>query len=191
MAPATALQPAKAAAALEAGKGAAGKEVAVRDTAVRAEKAIFAAGCFWGVEAQFRALDGVVATQAGYTGGKTASPTYRTVCSGGTGHAEAVEVEFDPAKVSYEKLLEVFWNGHDPTQVNRQGPDVGSQYRSAIFFTTPEQERMAKASKERLRASGKFRRPIATEIASAPVFNRAEEYHQHYYEKNGILACPK
>ncbi len=149
------------------------------------EKATFAAGCFWGVEAEFRAVPGVVATRVGYIGGTTENPTYREVCSHTTGHAEAVEVEFDPAVVSYERLLEVFWDCHDPTTLNRQGPDVGTQYRSAIFCHTPEQERAARASKERLEESGRLRRTIVTQIVPATTFWCAEEYHQRYHEKQG------
>jgi peptide-methionine (S)-S-oxide reductase len=153
------------------------------------QKATFAAGCFWGVEAAFRQLKGVTATAVGYTGGKLKNPTYKDVCSDTTGHAEAVEVEYDPAQVSYEELLRVFWENHDPTQMNRQGPDIGSQYRSSIFFHTPEQEAAARASKEALQASGQYRRPIATEIVPAPEFYRAEEYHQQYLEKRGQAHC--
>ncbi len=152
------------------------------------EKATFAAGCFWGVEDAFRQVPGVVDAQAGYTGGHTRNPTYQEVCSDTTGHAEAVEVTFDPAQVSYDQLLEVFWNIHDPTQVNRQGPDVGSQYRSAIFFHSPEQEAAARASKKRLEQSGRLQRPIATEIVPAQEFWRAEEYHQQYFARRGIRA---
>src|SRR3989442_14985665 len=130
-------------------------------------KATFAAGCFWGVEATFRQIPGVSATRVGYTGGELKNPTYKDVCSDRTGHAEAVEVEFDPTKVSYEKLLDTFWENHDPTQVNRQGPDFGSQYRSAIFFHSPEQEQAARASKLRLEESDRFSRPIATQIVPA------------------------
>jgi len=151
------------------------------------EKATFAAGCFWGVEAAFAEIDGVVETAVGYTGGRTENPTYKQVCSDGTGHAEAVEVTFDPAEVSYEHLLDAFWEMHDPTTLNRQGPDMGSQYRSAIFFHTPEQEQAALASKAR--AQGKFRKPIVTEITPAPEFYRAEEYHQKYFQKHGGAAC--
>jgi len=151
--------------------------------------ALFAAGCFWGVEAAFRQVEGVTATAVGYSGGKTESPTYRQVCSDRTGHAEVVRVTFDPTKVSYEKLLEVFWGSHDPTQVNRQGPDFGSQYRSAIFYLTPEQEAAARASKEELDKSGKFGRPIATEITQAGEFYLAEDYHQQYLEKRGLSTC--
>jgi len=150
------------------------------------ETATFAAGCFWGVESEFRRQNGVISTQVGYVGGKLENPTYYDVCSDRTGHAEAVEVEFDPAVISYESLLNLFWELHDPTTVNRQGPDVGSQYRSAIFFHSPEQEATAKASKERLQASGRYSRPIATEITPASQFYRAEEYHQQYEEKQGL-----
>ena len=154
-----------------------------------AEKAIFAAGCFWGVEAAFSEIDGVVETAVGYSGGRTENPTYEQVCSDRTGHAEAVEVIFDPAAVSYEHLLEAFWELHDPTTMNRQGPDVGSQYRSAIFFHTPEQAKAARESKARAQASGKYRRPIVTEITPASEFYRAEEYHQKYFQKHGGAAC--
>ena len=150
------------------------------------ETATFAAGCFWGVEAEFRRHNGVIKTQVGYTGGRLEDPTYHDVCTDRTGHAEAVEVEFDPTVTSYDDMLNLFWELHDPTTVNRQGPDVGSQYRSAIFFHTPEQEAKAKASKERLEASGHYKRPIATEIVPASRFYRAEEYHQQYEEKQGL-----
>jgi peptide-methionine (S)-S-oxide reductase len=153
----------------------------------RREKATFGAGCFWGVEADFRAVPGVTATRVGYLGGHTDNPTYRDVCSHTTGHAEVVEVEFDPDQVSYDKLLEVFWNGHDPTQLNRQGPDVGDQYRSAIFFHSPEQEAAAKESLEAARP--RFRRPIVTEITPASTFWEAEDYHQQYLEKRGLASC--
>ena len=153
------------------------------------EKATFGAGCFWGVEAAFRQVKGVRATAAGYMGGTLKNPTYEDVCSDRTGHAEVVQVEYDPAEVSYDALLNVFWENHDPTQFNRQGPDVGAQYRSVIFFHTPEQEAAARASKEKLERSGKFKRPIATEIAPAPEFWRAEEYHQQYLEKRGLAHC--
>lgn len=153
------------------------------------EKATFAAGCFWGIEAKFRMIPGVKDAVVGYSGGHTANPTYKDVCTDETGHAEVVEVTFDPALVSYEKLLEAFWMMHDPTQMNRQGPDVGTQYRSAIFFHTPEQEAAAKKSKAGLEASGRFRRPIATEITPAGPFYRAEEYHQRYLEKRGAASC--
>jgi peptide-methionine (S)-S-oxide reductase len=153
------------------------------------ETALFAAGCFWGVEEAFRRVEGVVATAVGYSGGTVENPTYQDVCAGHTGHAEVVQAEFDPAKVTYEQLLEVFWSVHDPTQVNRQGPDVGSQYRSAIFHHGPEQEAAATASRDALAASGRFRKPIATEITPASTFHRAEEYHQQYIAKGGHAAC--
>jgi peptide-methionine (S)-S-oxide reductase len=152
-------------------------------------KAIFAAGCFWGVEATFRQLPGVISTRVGYTGGQTSDPTYKEVCTDRTGHAEAVEVTYDPAKLAYEKLLDVFWENHDPTQVNRQGPDYGSQYRTAIFFTTPEQETAARASKEALEKSHRFSKPIATQIVPAVTFYEAEDYHQQYLEKKGLASC--
>lgn len=149
------------------------------------EKATFAAGCFWGVEDDFTDLPGVVATRVGYTGGSFDGPTYRDVCSGTTGHAEAVEVTFDPAVISYDQLLDRFWECHDPTQLNRQGPDHGTQYRSAIFCHSPEQQRAAEASRERLDSSGRLRRRILTEIVPAATFWEAEEYHQKYHQKNG------
>jgi peptide-methionine (S)-S-oxide reductase len=152
-------------------------------------KATFGAGCFWGVEEDFRKVPGVIGTAVGYSGGRTQNPSYEDVCSDETGHAEVVEVDYDPAKVSYDRLLDVFWNGHNPTQLNRQGPDVGTQYRSVIFFHTPEQEAAARASKDRLAKSGKFARPIVTDIAPAPPFWRAEEYHQRYFEKRGGGSC--
>jgi peptide-methionine (S)-S-oxide reductase len=152
-------------------------------------KALFGAGCFWGVEAAFRQVEGVLATAVGYSGGRKENPTYEDVCSGRTGHAEVVEVEYDPSKVSYEKLLDVFWENHDPTTLNRQGPDVGEQYRSAIFFLSPEQEAAARATKERLEKSGRYKRPIVTEITPASPFFRAEEYHQRYLEKHGLAHC--
>lgn len=153
------------------------------------ETAIFAAGCFWGVEAAFRELEGVVSTRVGYSGGWFDNPTYRDVCSGRTGHAESVEVTFDPAKISFDKLLDVFWGIHNPTTLNRQGPDVGSQYRSVIFFRDAEQEAAARASKERLARSGKYSREIVTEIVPATTFWQAEEYHQQYFEKQGVSHC--
>jgi peptide-methionine (S)-S-oxide reductase len=153
------------------------------------EKATFAAGCFWGVEAAFRQTKGVISTTVGYTGGATKNPTYEQVCTDSTGHAEAVEVEYDPAELSYDQLLTVFWENHDPTQRNRQGPDFGSQYRSAIFYHSPEQQATATASKDRLETSGKFKRPIVTEIVPAAEFFRAEEYHQQYLEKRGQASC--
>jgi peptide-methionine (S)-S-oxide reductase len=151
------------------------------------EKAIFAAGCFWGVEAEFRKIPGVVSTAVGYTGGHAPDPTYEQVCSGETGHAEAVEIEFDPAQVSYEQLLEVFWELHDPTTLNRQGPDVGSQYRSAVFTLNPGQSRAAQSSKEK--QAKNFPRPIVTEISAAERFYPAEDYHQQYFEKRGLASC--
>jgi peptide-methionine (S)-S-oxide reductase len=152
-------------------------------------KATFGAGCFWGVEEEFRMVSGVRATAVGYSGGSLKNPTYQDVCSDETGHAEVVEVDYDPAAVSYDRLLDVFWNGHNPTQLNRQGPDVGTQYRSVIFFHTPEQEAEARASKERLEKSGRFARPIVTQIVPAEPFWRAEEYHQRYFEKRGGGSC--
>ncbi|MBI3770387.1 MAG: peptide-methionine (S)-S-oxide reductase MsrA [Deltaproteobacteria bacterium] len=149
------------------------------------EKATFAAGCFWGVEEAFRRLPGVRKTIVGYAGGDLESPTYERVCSGRTGHAESVLVEYDPEQVTYEQLLEVFWNEHDPTTLNRQGPDVGTQYRSAIFFHDAAQQAAAIASKERLERSGRFRGPIVTEIVPAAVFYPAEDYHQQYFLKRG------
>ncbi len=151
--------------------------------------ATFAAGCFWGVEATFRQLPGVISTRVGYTGGQSANPTYKEVCTNRTGHAEAVEVEYDPAKLSYDKLLEVFWENHDPTQLNRQGPDWGTQYRSAIFFHSSEQEAAAKESKEELEKSGRSRKPIVTQIVPAVTFYEAEDYHQQYLEKRGLASC--
>lgn len=153
------------------------------------EKASFGAGCFWGVEAEFRQIPGVLATAVGYEGGTTTNPTYRDVCSHTTGHAETVEVDYDPARVSYEDLLKVFWENHDPTQLNRQGPDVGDQYRTVIFFHTPEQEAAARASKAQLEASGRYRKPIVTQIVPATTFYRAEDYHQQYLEKRGLSTC--
>jgi len=153
------------------------------------EKATFGAGCFWGVEAAFRQLKGVKATAVGYAGGTTKNPTYEEVCTDRTGHAEVVQVDFDPAEVSYAELLETFWGNHDPTQLDRQGPDVGTQYRSVIFYHSPEQAAAARVSKERLEASGRDQRPIVTEIAPAGEFWRAEEYHQQYLEKRGLSHC--
>jgi peptide-methionine (S)-S-oxide reductase len=152
-------------------------------------KATFAAGCFWGVEATFRQLPGVISTRVGYTGGNSANPTYKEVCTDRTGHAEAVEVEYDPAKISYEQLLDVFWENHDPTQLNRQGPDWGTQYRSAIFFHSPEQEAAAKAAKQKLEKSGHYSKPIVTQIVPAVTFYEAEDYHQQYLEKRGLATC--
>lgn len=153
-------------------------------------KALFGAGCFWGVEAAFRQVDGVLATIVGYAGGHTDEPTYKQVCTGTTGHAEVVEVEYDDERASYDQLLDVFWENHDPTQVNRQGPDVGSQYRSAIFFHDDQQRQVAEASRVRRGQAGLYRRPIATEVTAASTFWRAEEYHQQYLEKSrGGASC--
>jgi len=149
------------------------------------EKVTFGAGCFWGVEAAFRRIDGVIDAPVGYAGGTVRNPTYENVCGGETGHAEVVEVAFDPERVSIRRLLDVFWACHDPTQLNRQGWDVGSQYRSVIFFHTPEQETEAKASLEAVQASGKVKGNIVTEISPADDFWRAEDYHQRYFEKHG------
>jgi peptide-methionine (S)-S-oxide reductase len=149
------------------------------------EKATFGAGCFWGVEAEFREGPGVVDVAVGFAGGTTVNPSYEDVCTGRTGHAEVVEVTFDPAQVSYEQLLDVFWKIHDPTTRDRQGPDFGTQYRSVIFYHSPEQRDAAMRSKAALEASGRFRRPIVTEISPAGPFYRAEEYHQRYLEKQG------
>jgi len=152
-------------------------------------KATFAAGCFWGVEDAFRQVKGVTSTMVGYTGGQTPNPTYKEVCTDRTGHAEAVEVEFDPNQVSYKELLAVFFQSHDPTQLNRQGPDYGTQYRTAIFFHDAEQEAQAREAIAALEKSGIFKRPIVTQVVAAPEFHRAEEYHQKYFEKQGIRAC--
>lgn len=173
--------------------GATGPDAADRtptpDRSGRTETATFAAGCFWGVEAAFRKIEGVRHTAVGYTGGHTEEPTYKQVCSDTTRHAEAVQVTFDPDAVSYEDLLDVFWRTHDPTTPNRQGPDVGSQYRSAIFFHGLAQEAAARASKNALDSSGEYRRPIVTEITPASTFWRAEDYHQRYLEKRGAATC--
>lgn len=153
------------------------------------EKATFAAGCFWGVEETFRSIPGVIETTVGYTGGTRANPTYPDVSTGKTGHAESVLVTFDPKKVSYDHLLEIFWEIHDPTTVNRQGPDLGHQYRSAIFFHTPDQEKAARMSKDRHDRSGQFDGPIVTEILPAVTFYPAEDYHQEYLTKRGMANC--
>jgi peptide-methionine (S)-S-oxide reductase len=153
------------------------------------QKAKFGAGCFWGVEEAFRQLPGVVNTAVGYCGGTVANPTYEQVCTDRTGHAEVVQVEFDPAKIGYDQLLELFWNSHDPTQVNRQGPDYGNQYRTVIFYHDDAQRAAAEASKAKLEASGKHRRAIATQIVAAEPFYRAEEYHQQYLAKRGLGSC--
>ncbi len=147
---------------------------------------MFGAGCFWGVEEAFRRVEGVVNVEVGYSGGVVQNPTYRMVCSDRTGHAEVVHIEYDADRISYEDLLEVFWSIHDPTTLNRQGPDIGTQYRSAIFFYNDDQRNAAEASKKRLSESGRFRRPIVTEITPASEFYRAEEYHQRYLEKAGL-----
>ena len=151
--------------------------------------ATFGAGCFWGVEAAFRRMAGVVVTAVGYSGGHTQNPTYKDVCGGNTGHVEVVQVEFDPALVSFEQLLDVFWENHNPTQRNRQGPDVGSQYRSAIFTHSDEQQAAAEASKQRLDASGKYQSSVATQIEAAREFWVAEDYHQQYLDKRGRSSC--
>jgi len=154
------------------------------------DKATFAAGCFWGVESCFRKVDGVVNVTVGYTGGRTTDPTYEEVCTGGTGHAESALIEFDPSVVSYEQLLEHFWNMHDPTTKNRQGPDIGTQYRSVIFHHTPEQRIKATESKTMQERSGRFRgRLVVTGIVPASTFYPAEEYHQRYHEKHGFRGC--
>jgi len=152
-------------------------------------QASFGAGCFWGVEAAFRALPGVRETAVGYQGGTLKNPSYEDVCSDLTGHAEVVHVEYDPQEISYEKLLDLFWEEHDPTTPNRQGPDVGAQYRSVIFYYTPAQKAAAEASKAKLAAAGRYKRPIVTQILPAPEFYRAEEYHQRYLEKRGLRSC--
>lgn len=156
---------------------------------MKTEKAIFGAGCFWGVEETFRNLKGVISTAVGYAGGTKNKPTYEDVCTDKTGHAEVVEVEFDPGQITYNELLDVFWSNHNPTTLNRQGPDVGMQYRSVIFYHSPQQKSVAEASKEKLAKSGKFNGPIVTQIEPAPKFWRAEEYHQRYLEKRGRSHC--
>ncbi|MBI3547153.1 MAG: peptide-methionine (S)-S-oxide reductase MsrA [Gammaproteobacteria bacterium] len=153
------------------------------------EKATFGAGCFWGVEAAFRKIPGVMSTMVGYCGGQKMNPTYEEVCSDTTGHTEVVELSYDPAQVSYEKLLDAFWALHDPTTLNRQGPDLGSQYRSVIFFHTLEQERLAREAKEKLDKSKKYCRLITTAIVPAARFYKAEDYHQRYLEKRGLASC--
>lgn len=151
--------------------------------------ATFGAGCFWGVEETFRKLPGVIETSVGYMGGQTEQSTYEQVCSDRTGHAEVLQLTYDPDKVSYEELLKVFWNSHNPTTLNRQGPDVGTQYRSAIFYHTPEQKEIAEKSKEELGESGKWKAPIVTEITEAKNFWKAEDYHQKYLMKRGEDVC--
>ena len=156
---------------------------------MKTAKATFGAGCFWGVESAFRQIEGVTGTAVGYMGGKLENPTYRDVCTDLTGHAEVVQVEFDPARVKYDVLLNAFWELHDPTQLNRQGPDVGTQYRSVVFFHSPEQETAARASKQILEKSGIYKRSIVTQILPAAQFWRAEDYHQQYLEKRGLAHC--
>jgi peptide-methionine (S)-S-oxide reductase len=151
--------------------------------------ATFGAGCFWGVEAAFREVEGVRATAVGYEGGAMVNPTYRDVCTDTTGHAEVVQVDFDPNVVSYDTLLNVFWENHDPTTLNRQGPDIGAQYRSVIFFHNADQEAQAVASKDAREASGAYKRPIVTQIVAAQTFYKAEDYHQQYLEKRGLRSC--
>jgi peptide-methionine (S)-S-oxide reductase len=170
-------------------QGSVENRVEVPAKSAKYEEATFAAGCFWGVEAAFRAVEGVVATEVGYTGGSLENPTYKLVCTHRTGHAEAVRVTYDPNTVSYQDLLDVFWRIHDPTTMNRQGPDVGTQYRSAIFYHTPRQQGLARASMQGLRESRKFKNPIVTQIVPASQFYRAEEYHQRYLEKQGKTTC--
>jgi len=153
------------------------------------EKAIFGAGCFWGVEAAFREVKGVTSVTVGYSGGGMENPTYEAVCSSQTGHAEVVEIDYSSTEVTYDELLDVFWKIHNPTTMNRQGPDVGTQYRSAIFYTTPEQESVATASKDKLEKSGTLSGPIITEFSAAGKFYKAEEYHQQYFKKHGISHC--
>jgi peptide-methionine (S)-S-oxide reductase len=161
--------------------------MALKETTTMTELATFGAGCFWGVEATFRKLKGVKSTACGYMGGHTNNPTYEDVCNDDTGHAEVVQVEFDPAQISYDELLEVFWKNHDPTTLNRQGPDEGTQYRSAIFYHSDAQKKAAEASKQK--HSGNYKKPIVTEISPAPAFYIAEDYHQQYLEKRGLASC--
>jgi peptide-methionine (S)-S-oxide reductase len=153
------------------------------------EKATFGAGCFWGVEETFRKLKGVTSTAVGYAGGRKDNPTYEDVCSDETGHAEVVQLAFDPTQISYDQLLEVFWSSHNPTTLNRQGPDVGTQYRSVIFYHSPAQKAAAEASKQKIEKAGRSNRPVVTQIEPAPAFWRAEEYHQQYLEKRGRSHC--
>lgn len=160
-----------------------------KESAVSSEVAVFGAGCFWGVEQKFRQIEGVTATEVGYAGGEKAGVTYEEVCTDRTGHAEVVHVSFNPEQVSYRELIDVFFASHDPTQVNRQGPDVGSQYRSGIYYTTPEQQEAATKALEEVEQSGKFSRPIATEIAPVVNYTKAEEYHQQYLAKRGMDTC--
>lgn len=157
--------------------------------AAKLESAMFGAGCFWQVEEVFRKVPGVITTAVGYAGGKTKKPTYQEVCTGSTNHAEVLHIEFDPKVVSYDQLLDVFWKNHNPTTLNRQGPDVGTQYRSAIFYYSPEQKKAAEESKKQLDTSKKWKKPVVTQIEPAPEFYRAEDYHQRYLQKRGIDAC--
>ena len=156
---------------------------------MKTEKATFGAGCFWGVEETFRKLEGVKLTTVGYAGGMQQNPTYEDVCTNATGHAEVLEIEFDPAQITYNELLDVFWSNHNPTTLNRQGPDIGTQYRSVIFYHSPEQKAAAEVSKKQLDQSGRFRSPVVTQIEPAPKFWRAEDYHQRYLEKRGQSHC--
>jgi len=156
---------------------------------MQTEKATFGAGCFWGVEETFRNVKGVLSTSVGYAGGTQQNPSYQDVCTDKTRHAEVVEIQFDPSQVGYDELLDVFWSNHNPTTLNRQGPDVGTQYRSVIFYHSPEQQASANASKVKLEKSGRFNRPIVTQIEPAPTFWRAEEYHQQYLQKRGQSHC--
>ena len=157
-----------------------------REINVPNETATFAAGCFWGVQSTFERLPGVLMTRVGYTGGKTVDPTYEDVCAGDTNHAEAIEITFDPSKVTYRELLNIFFESHDPTTLDRQGPDVGTQYRSAVFYHSPQQKELAEAEMEKRQASGEYARPLVTQVAPAKTFYSAEEYHQLYFYKNGI-----
>ena len=166
-----------------------GEPMEKNDMIDRSKIATFGAGRFWGVEAAYRQIPGVLSTRVGYLGGTMENPTYRDVCSGRTGHAEVVEVKYDPSRLTYDDLLTVFWENHDPTTLNRQGPDVGEQYRSAIFYHDDEQKAAAEASKEERDRSGKYRRPIVTEITPASAFYEAEDYHQQYLEKRGLASC--
>lgn len=161
-------------------------DIQMESNNMNTETATFAAGCFWGVQSTFQKVPGVISTRVGYTGGHTNNPSYRDVCTDTTGHAEAIEIIFDPEKVSYQKLLEVFFENHDPTTLDRQGPDIGDQYRSEIFFHSPQQQKLAEAEIEHRMASGDYARPIVTQIAAAGKFFTAEEYHQNYFAKQGV-----
>jgi len=156
---------------------------------IKQETATFGGGCFWGVEELYRQVDGVLSTAVGFMGGTVANPSYEDVCTGATGHAEVLQLVYDPAKVSYEELLKIFWENHNPTTLNQQGPDVGRQYRSVIFYHTPEQKALAEKSKEAQAQSGKWKKPIVTEIVLATTFWKAEEYHQQYLKKHGLGSC--